>query len=111
MVRLSMCSVSKILRWSATGTKSADNVLFLAPAPDWERCYGLPIRAVGRFEACPYDARYFNEDTGTTDKYTGCVHRVYRGEEPGTHPAVYYIYRGESRFSDQRHGRPLKRKK
>lgn len=33
-------------------------------------------------EACPYDARYFNEETGTTDKCTACVHLVYKGEDP-----------------------------
>jgi len=87
-------------------------------------------------EACPYDARYFNEESGTTDKCTACVHRVYNGEQPacvatcigdarhfgdindptsevseliaknkyytvyeeaGTHPAIYYIYKGEKR--------------
>ncbi len=33
-------------------------------------------------EACPYDARYFNPDTGVTDKCTACIHRIYQGEEP-----------------------------
>ena len=33
-------------------------------------------------EACPYDARYFHEESGTVDKCNFCVHRVSQGMEP-----------------------------
>jgi tetrathionate reductase subunit B len=33
-------------------------------------------------EACPYDARYFHEDSGTVDKCTFCRHRIDEGLEP-----------------------------
>jgi tetrathionate reductase subunit B len=32
--------------------------------------------------ACPYDARYFNEETRVVDKCTMCAHRLDRGQEP-----------------------------
>ncbi len=32
--------------------------------------------------ACPYDARFFREDTGVVEKCTLCAHRVDRGELP-----------------------------
>jgi Fe-S-cluster-containing dehydrogenase component len=32
--------------------------------------------------ACPYNARYFREDTGVVEKCTFCAHRVDRGEVP-----------------------------
>ena len=32
--------------------------------------------------ACPYDARFINEETHTADKCTFCLHRVRRGEDP-----------------------------
>ena len=33
-------------------------------------------------QACPYDARYFHEGSGTVDKCTFCRHRVDEGLEP-----------------------------
>jgi Fe-S-cluster-containing dehydrogenase component len=33
-------------------------------------------------EACPYDARYFDDRSGTVDKCTLCEHRVSAGLEP-----------------------------
>jgi len=33
-------------------------------------------------EACPYDARYFDEESGTVDKCTFCGHLVEQGLEP-----------------------------
>lgn len=33
-------------------------------------------------EACPYNARYFDERSGTVDKCTFCSHRVAAGQEP-----------------------------
>jgi len=32
--------------------------------------------------ACPYDARFLNEDKGVTDKCSACVHRIRKGEIP-----------------------------
>jgi len=32
--------------------------------------------------ACPYDARFINEDTGSADKCDFCIHRVSQGLEP-----------------------------
>jgi tetrathionate reductase subunit B len=32
--------------------------------------------------ACPYDARYFHQESGTVDKCTFCRHRIDAGEEP-----------------------------
>ncbi len=33
-------------------------------------------------QACPYDARYFDETRGVVDKCTACVHRVDAGQVP-----------------------------
>lgn len=33
-------------------------------------------------QACPYDARYFDEQDGTVGKCTFCVHRIAQGQEP-----------------------------
>jgi tetrathionate reductase subunit B len=33
-------------------------------------------------QACPYDARYFDEESGTVDKCTFCRHRLDEGVEP-----------------------------
>lgn len=33
-------------------------------------------------QACPYDMRFVNEDTGTADKCDFCIHRVSQGLEP-----------------------------
>jgi len=33
-------------------------------------------------EACPYDARYHHEESGTVDKCTFCRHRIDQGLEP-----------------------------
>ncbi len=32
--------------------------------------------------ACPYDARYYNEEIAAVDKCTFCAHRVYNGRLP-----------------------------
>ena len=32
--------------------------------------------------ACPYDARYFDEERGVVDKCTFCVHRLDAGQPP-----------------------------
>jgi tetrathionate reductase subunit B len=33
-------------------------------------------------QACPYDARYFDEQKGVTDKCSACVHRIEAGQRP-----------------------------
>ena len=33
-------------------------------------------------QACPYGARFFNEETGVTDKCTWCYHRITKGLQP-----------------------------
>jgi Fe-S-cluster-containing dehydrogenase component len=64
--------------------------------------------------ACPYDARYFDEASGTVDKCTFCAHRVADGLEPAcalTCPAKVRTF-GDlddpasvvSRLVAQRHG-------
>ena len=35
-----------------------------------------------RDRACPYGARYFNEEKGVTDKCTWCYHRITKGLQP-----------------------------
>ena len=32
--------------------------------------------------ACPYNARYYNEEKGAVDKCTFCAHRIYQGRPP-----------------------------
>jgi len=32
--------------------------------------------------ACPYDARYYDEEQGVVDKCTFCFHRILKGQEP-----------------------------
>jgi Fe-S-cluster-containing dehydrogenase component len=45
---------------------------------DTERCIGCAYCV----QACPYGARFINNDTGTADKCTWCYHRVTKGEQP-----------------------------
>jgi len=54
--------------------KDAGGIVSVAP----ELCIGCRYCMV----ACPYDARYFNEETGVVDKCTFCLHRVVQGKEP-----------------------------
>lgn len=45
---------------------------------DQARCIGCRYCIL----ACPYNARYFDEAKGVTDKCTACQHRLEAGEEP-----------------------------
>ena len=45
---------------------------------NYDECIGCRYCMI----ACPYDARYFNEEEGVVDKCTFCVQRVDKGELP-----------------------------
>lgn len=45
---------------------------------DQEACIGCGFCV----EACPYDARYLDENRGVVDKCNGCIQRVERGQQP-----------------------------
>lgn len=56
-------------------TFKAENGLVLV---DSAKCLGCGFCV----QACPYDARYINHETGTADKCTFCVHRLEAGLLP-----------------------------
>ncbi|MHC4853718.1 MAG: 4Fe-4S dicluster domain-containing protein [Planctomycetota bacterium] len=55
-------------------TKRSDGIVDL----DRDVCIGCKAC----MQACPYDALYLNEDTGSAEKCHYCAHRVYHGLEP-----------------------------
>lgn len=60
---------------------------------DYDLCIGCRYC----MEACPYDARYFDEESGVVDKCTFCVHRL----DAGLPPACVETCVGQSRhFGD-----------
>ena len=54
--------------------KNEDGIVLV----DYDLCIGCKYCIV----ACPYNARYYNEELGGPDKCTMCAHRVYKGLEP-----------------------------
>lgn len=70
------CDDAPCVRVCPTGASFRDaNGVVLINADD---CIGCRYC----IEACPYEARYFDEESGTVDKCTFCEHRVARGLEP-----------------------------
>lgn len=63
----------KVCPTSATG-QNQDGIITV----DDKRCIGCKYCMT----ACPYDARYYNEETGAVDKCTFCAHRIYIGRLP-----------------------------
>ena len=55
-------------------SKREDGVVLV----DGERCVGCAYCV----QACPYDARFINRDTGKADKCTFCAHRLEAGLLP-----------------------------
>ncbi len=58
---------------------------------DYEKCIGCRYCMM----ACPYDARYVDEERGVVDKCTFCIQRIYGGRDPAcveTCPAKARIF-------------------
>ena len=70
------CDDAPCVRVCPTGAsfRGASGVVLINP----DDCIGCRYCV----EACPYDARYFDEHSGTVDKCTFCVQRVNLGLEP-----------------------------
>ncbi len=64
----------KVCPTGATWKRSEDGIVVV----DKDVCIGCKYCV----QACPYDARFVNEDTGTADKCDFCLHRVSKGLEP-----------------------------
>lgn len=75
-VQCMQCEDAPCVRVCPTGASyySANGVVRVNP----DDCIGCRYCV----EACPYDARYFDEASGTVDKCTFCEHRVAEGQEP-----------------------------
>lgn len=75
-VQCMQCEDAPCVRVCPTGASyySANGVVRVNP----DDCIGCRYCV----EACPYDARYFDEESGTVDKCTFCEHRVAEGLEP-----------------------------
>ncbi|WP_432822656.1 4Fe-4S dicluster domain-containing protein [Trichloromonas sp.] len=63
----------KVCPTSATG-RSPEGIITV----DDNRCIGCKYCMT----ACPYDARYYNEEIGAVDKCTFCQHRILAGRVP-----------------------------
>ena len=70
------CANPSCVRVCPTGAsfQRADGVVLV----DQDECIGCRYCIV----ACPYDARFFREDTGVVEKCTFCAQRLSRGEMP-----------------------------
>ena len=58
----------------ATWKRAEDGIVVI----DQDICIGCKYC----IQACPYDIRFLNEDTGTAEKCDFCIHRVSQGLEP-----------------------------
>ncbi|MGE3276845.1 MAG: 4Fe-4S dicluster domain-containing protein [Vicinamibacterales bacterium] len=83
LVRVSMepaqcmqCDDAPCVRVCPTGASYRDAQGIVRVNPD--DCIGCRYC----IEACPYEARYLDERSGTADKCTFCAHRVAEGREP-----------------------------
>jgi Fe-S-cluster-containing dehydrogenase component len=70
------CSNPPCVRVCPTGASYIDDNGIVQINPD--DCIGCRYCV----QACPYDARYYHEESGTVDKCNFCTHRVARGLEP-----------------------------
>ena len=70
------CSNAPCVRVCPTGASfiDADGIVQINP----DDCIGCRYC----IEACPYDARYFHEESGTVDKCNFCRHRIDAGLDP-----------------------------
>lgn len=64
----------KVCPTGATWKRQQDGIVVV----DKDVCIGCKYCV----QACPYDARFVNEETGTADKCDFCIHRVSQGVEP-----------------------------
>lgn len=70
------CENAPCVRVCPTGASSVDALGIVRV--DADDCIGCRYC----MQACPYDARYFHEESGTVDKCTFCVHRLAEGLQP-----------------------------
>ena len=64
----------KVCPTGATWKRAEDGIVVI----DKDVCIGCKYC----IQACPFDARFVNEDTGTADKCDFCIHRVSQGLQP-----------------------------
>lgn len=70
------CTNAPCVRVCPTGASYIDDNGIVRVNPD--DCIGCRYC----MEACPYNARYFHEESGTVDKCNFCAHRLAQGLEP-----------------------------
>ncbi len=70
------CENPPCMRVCPTGAtyQRADGLVLV----DYDKCIGCRYC----MQACPYDARYFDQARGVVDKCTFCVHRIDAGQPP-----------------------------
>jgi tetrathionate reductase subunit B len=70
------CDSAPCVRVCPTGARFVDARGIVMVNPD--DCIGCRYC----MQACPYEARYFDDESGTVDKCTFCAHRLDAGLEP-----------------------------